>query len=152
VSVWAYVIENPKELKLSDLILAPDYTAILFDKKNLTNGYEIVEDTNGFYPSETHITWTGHIKIPINENETLVKPVHGFFNVFRIVDYPETDSKEFDGEGILTIGDARWEPAGVSYTVFNNSSWIVGVIAIFSSEWLFLQADPETNTPADFKD
>jgi len=90
-----------------------------FSENNLT-GYEFVPRSDIFIPRSS-LWWTADIKIPISPMETLVKDFFLMTQVYRIIEIPEYDQTVYLSNGILTIGDSKWN-VNAGYNKANDNS------------------------------
>lgn len=87
-----------------------------FSKQNLSQFSVMYLPDQGVEPTlylwPTSFGFYFHVQIPEQQSSsnttTLLKRVGGWFNIYKIQDFPELDERHYYGSGTVSIGNQTW--------------------------------------------
>ena len=105
---------------ISYLTAAGDTVRINFSKNNIDN-FIVSESPNWFQFSDSTFYGSLAIKIPISNEEQLVRQVS--YNIFvdRIVQNTTTGETYYYGDGVVIIGGSRWDNLSGVFVLDNSN-------------------------------
>jgi hypothetical protein len=98
-------------------LMYPSTIQILFSKQNMSQFNIINLPNEGIKPSAykgpTTFSFEFYVEIPIQpqsdtDKTTLIKHVSGYFNIYKVQEFPQVNEQYTYGRGSINVGNATW--------------------------------------------